>query len=167
MKLSNLFSKLLKTKGIGYIAVALIAGIALLLINFGGGEESTTATDKNAAFVSETEASLERLAQTLCGVKCRAKVRLGGGYSYSYACDQSVRTTYNADGSIAEKEVTLTNRTVNGGNGTALVPVRESPPQIAGVVMVCTNATASDIAAVRAMVKALYALEDGAVFVTN
>lgn len=167
MKVSDVFSKLLKTKGIGYIVVALIAGIALLLINFGGGEESAEITDRNAVFASETEASLEKLAQTLCGVKCRAKVRLSGGYSYSYANDQSVRTTYNADGSIAEKEVTLTNRTVNGGNGTALVAVRESPPQIAGVVIVCTNATASDISAVKAMVKALYALEDGAVFVTN
>lgn len=167
MKLSDLFSRLLKTKGIGYIAVALIAGIALLLINFGGGEEVTPVADRSACFASEAEASLERLAQTLCGVKCRAKVRLGGGYSYSYACDQSVRTTYNADGSIAEREVTLTNCTVNSGNGTALVTLRESPPQIAGVVIVCTNATASDISAVKAMVKALYALEDGAVFVTN
>ena len=167
MKANSIFTRLMKTKGIGYIAVALIAGIALLVINLGGGESKAPSADKNAHYASEAEAALEELGRTLCGVKCQAKVRLGGGYSYTYACDQSVRTSYNPDGSVAEKEATLNNRTVNTSGGTSLVAVKETPPYVAGVVMVCKNATASDISALKAMISALYGLEDGAIFVTN
>lgn len=167
MKTSTIFEKLIKTKGIGYIVIALVAGVALLVLNLGGKAPSAPEQDKNALFVSETEQTLETLARSVCGVKCKAKVRLGTGYSYAYASDQSVRTVYNADGSVAEKETALNNRTVNVSGGTSLVPVKEVPPTVVGVVLVCKGGTSADVLSLKAMVGALYGLKEDAIYVTN
>jgi len=162
----SFIQRLLKIKGIGYIVLALAAGVALLLINTGGGAPKAE-EDKSYAFVKAREAELCELARELCGVKCKAAVSISGGYQYTYASDQSVRSVYNADGSIAEKETTLSGRTVNVNGGTAMVRVKETPPKISGVALVCTGASAADISALKAMITALYALEEEAVFVTN
>ena len=162
----NFIQRLVKIKGVGYIAMALIAGIALLLIN--GGEESPkVAVDKNAAFVEKAQKALEELGGKVCGVKCVAAVSVSGGYTYTYASDQSVRTVYNADGTVAEKEATVTGKTVNQNGGTALVPLKENPPKICGVAMVCGGASVADISALKAMIRALYGLDEKAIFVTN
>lgn len=168
MKISELTKKLSKIKGIGYIATALAAGIALLLLNSGASDKKAPpAADKNAAFVSETEQALREMGKAVCGKSCRVRVRLSSGYSYSYACDQSVRTTYNPDGSVAEKETTLTQKSVNASGGTALVAVKETPPAVAGVAVVCKGASAADVRALRAMISALFGIDEGAVYVTN
>lgn len=168
MKANTFIERLLKTKGIGYVVIALVAGIALLVLNLGDTKPSATAEqDKNALFAAEAEQALEALGRSICGVKCTASVRLGTGYTYSYASDQSVRTVYNADGTVAEKETSLNNRTVNVSGGTALVAVKETPPSVVGVVMVCNGGTAADISALKAMIAALYGLEEQAIYVTN
>ena len=168
MKANAFIEKLLKTKGVGYVIIALVAGIALLVLNIGGEKPSATAEqDKNALYASEAEQALESLGRSVCGVKCSARVRLGTGYTYSYASDQSVRTVYNADGSVAEKETTLNNRAVNVSGGTALVAVKETPPSVVGVVMVCKGGTAADISALKSMISALYGLDEQAIYVTN
>lgn len=167
MKADSFFKRLAGIKGIGCMVLALAAGVALLLLNRTGGTETEQPEDRNAIYAKQAEEALEKLGCSLCGVECRAKVRLGGGYVFSYACDQSVRTGYNPDGSVSEKETTLTNRTVNEGNGTALVPVKETPPNIAGVAMVCKGASAADTEALKALIAALYGLDDDAIFVTN
>lgn len=158
--------RLRKIKGIGYIVMALAAGIALLLLNTGDGTAEVK-EDKNHAFVEKTEAELCSIAKELCGVKCKAAVSISGGYQYTYASDQSVRSVYNADGSIAEKETTVNGRTVNVNGGTAMVQVKETPPKISGVALVCSGASAADVSALKALVIALYGLDEDSVFVTN
>ncbi len=160
-------TKLFKNKRMLYIGVALLAGIALLALNLGGNTKAEPKVDKNSLYVSEAEAALEALGHKVCGVKCKAHVRLERGYTYTYASDQSVRTSYNAAGTVAEKATALNNRTVNRGGGPALVVVKEPPPTVAGVAMVCKNASASDISALKAMIAALYGLDGNAIFVTN
>lgn len=167
MKAEPVFKRLIKTKRMGYLALVLIAGVALLFISRGGDGKTDAPADKNALYAAQTEAALEELGRSLCGVKCRAKVRLSAGYGYSYACDQSVRTSYNPDGSVAEKETAVNNRTVNQNGGTALVPVKETPPCVASVVMVCKNASAADAAALKSMIAALYGLDEGFIFIAN
>lgn len=168
MTANGLIGRLLKIKGIGYIALALIAGVGLLLINTGGSDTSAaTAADKTAAFIAAEEQTLAGLGQSVCGVSCKAAVSVSGGYTYTYASDQSVRTVYNPDGTVAEKETSLTGKAVTTNGGTSLVPVKESPPRVSGVVMVCSGASLGDISTLKSMVKALYGLEDTAIFVTN
>jgi len=164
---NTIIQKLLKIKGIGYIALALVAGIALLLVNSGSKEQAPPQQDKNAAFVAEAEQALCALGRKVCGVSCKAAVSISSGYCYTYASDQSVRTVYNADGTVAEKETTLTSRTVNVSGGTALVPVKETPPKVSGVVMVCRGADASAVNTLCSMISALYGLDSTAIFVTN
>lgn len=168
MKINELTKRLSRVKGIGYIITALAAGVALLLLSPGAsGKKMPPAADRNAAFVSETEQSLRELGKAVCGKSCRVRVRLSSGYSYSYACDQSVRTSYNPDGSVAEKETALTQKSVNVSGGTSLVAVRETPPVVAGVAVVCRGASAADARTLRTMISALFGIDESAVCVTN
>lgn len=166
MKKDGFFGKLVGIKGIGYIVLALVAGIGLLLIG-GGDEEPTTLSDPTRVYVENAEKRLADLGEEICGVDCKAAVYVAVGYSYSYANDQTVRTTYNPDGTVAEKETALTNRTVNTDGGTALVAVKETTPQIKGVAVVCPDAEQSKLQTLKSLIMALYSLESDAVFVTN
>lgn len=162
------FAKLLKIKGIGYILLALVAGVGILL--FGGKEQETNVAvveNSTAAYVSQEEGRLADLGKKLCGVNCKVAVYVSCGYTYSYAGDQSVKTTYNPDGTVAEKETVLETCTVSLGGGTTLVQIKEKPPHINGVAAVCSGASLGDVAAFKSLIMALYSLEEGAVFVTN
>lgn len=161
----GVIEKLMKIKGIGYIVLALVAGVALLLVNT--GQTLPPTEDKNAAFTEKTEAALCELGKKLCGVKCVAAVSVSGGYTYTYASDQSVRTVYNSDGTVAEKEATLTGKTVSVSGGTTLVPVKETPPKISGVAMVCRGASPANVKALKEMIRSLYSLDEECIFVTN
>ncbi|MBQ7048016.1 MAG: hypothetical protein IJN86_03620 [Clostridia bacterium] len=165
MKNEGALAKLGKIKGIGYIAIALAAGLVLLLM--GGGEEETVSTDRTALYVEEQRKSLEALGEEICGVDCKAAVYISEGFGYSYAEDQNLKISYNADGTVAEKEISLTKRTVNTKDGTALTAVKESTPKIKGVAVVCDGADDSSTASLKRLITALYSLEEGAVFVTN
>lgn len=167
MKKDGFFAKLTKIKGIGYIALALAAGIGLLLLGGNGGEDDEPQSNATALFVKQAESSLAKLGEEICGTDCTAAVYVSVGYCYSYASDQSVRTSYNSDGTVAEKETTLTNRTVNTDGGTALVAVKETAPQIKGVAVVCRGASDSKLQKLKSLIMALYSLEADAVFVTN
>ncbi len=166
MKKDGIIEKLKKIKGIGYIGIALIAGIALIFL---GGEKETenVPADRGAEFVTREEARLRDMGRDICGVECTAAVYAASGYTYSYAEDQSLKTVYNADGTVAEREVTLTNRTVNTDGGTALVPIKENTPSVKGVAMVCVGASEADMSALKSLIMALYSLKEDAVFVTN
>ena len=168
VKKNPFLTRLLKIKGIGYILLALAAGVALLLIRGGGSAApQAQAADTAASFAHAAETRLEALGYSVCGVKCSAAVNLKSGYRYSYACDQSVKTTYNPDGSVASKETTLTNRTVTVSGGTALVAVKESPPEVEGIAVVCTGASSAAAEKLRALIAALYGLDEADIFVTN
>ncbi len=167
MKIGAVFGKALKIKGIGYIIIALVAGIALLLMGGSKKEEPAVSADRAAEYVSQQESQLCAIGRRICGVDCVAVVHIASGYTYSYAGDQSLRTVYNPDGTVAEKEISLTNRTVNTEDGTSLVAVKESTPYVKGVAMVCTGASDADINALKKLIMALYSLKENAVFVTN
>ncbi len=167
MKISEILGKFSKIKGVGYIVLALAAGIALLLIGSNDGKEELPKNDPAAEYVAKQEARLSDMGRRLCGVECTAVVYVSGGYTYSYAGDQSLRTVYNADGSVAEKEISLSKRTVNTKEGTALVPVKESTPSVKGVAVVCTGASEEDAESLKQLIMALYSLKAEAVFVTN
>lgn len=167
MKIGEIIVKLKKVKGVGYILIALVAGIALLLMGGGDEEEQSTCPNPAAEYVAVQEARLADMGYRICGVECAAAVYVSSGYTYSYAGDQSLRTVYNADGSVAEKEISLTNRTVNTKDGTALVASKESTPPVKGVAVVCTGASAEDAERLKGLIMALYSLKAEAVFVTN
>lgn len=162
----GMLERLKKIKGIGYIVLALVAGLALLIIG-GNGEPSTPVADPGADYVAAAEAEIAALGKKVCGVSTSAAVSLSAGYTYSYAADQRVRTSYNADGTVAEKEIEQELRQVSTNGGTALVPVRETPPRVNGVAVVCPGAEASRVQTLKRLIMALYSLEETAVFVTN
>ncbi len=167
MKISEILGKFTKIKGVGYIVLALAAGIILLFVGSDDSTEDSPASDPAAEYVAEQEARLCDMGRRLCGVECTAVVYVSGGYTYSYAGDQSLRTVYNADGSVAEKEISLSKRTVNTKDGTALVPVKESTPSVKGVAVVCTGASEEDAESLKQLIMALYSLKAESVFVTN
>ncbi len=165
MSEGSVFGKLGKIKGFGFILLALALG--LYLLTAGGKEDKAVETDSTADYVRQTEARLAELGKKLCGVNCAVAVSVDSGYRYSYACDQTVTVTYNPDGTVADRETVLTNRTVSSGGTTALVPVKTSVPDICGVAIVCKGASVSDAERLRQLVAALYSLEERNIFVTN
>lgn len=162
----GIIERLKKIKGIGYILLALVAGLALLLMGGGDGgtEEKPSPADE---YLAAAEAEIAALGKRVCGVNTVAAVSASAGYTYSYAADQRVRTAYNPDGTVAEKEIEQSLRSVNTKDGTALVPVREAPPRIQGVAVVCAGADANRVQTLKKLIMALYSLEETAVFVTN
>ncbi len=166
MKEDSLPKKLTKIKGFGYIVLALIAGVALLLMR-GGDETPTVKTDSTAEYIARAESRLCKLGKAVCGTECTAVLYVESGYRYSYACDQSVSVSYNADGSVAGKESSVTNHTVNTEDGTAPVLLQTNMPKISGVAMVCRGATAANINRMRTLVATLYGLDENNVYVTN
>ncbi len=165
MKEGSVFSRLVRIKGFGYIVLALVAGVALLLMR--GGDAPAEQTDSTAEYVAQAEERLCALGKAVCGGDCTAVVYVESGYRYSYACDQSVSVTYNSDGTVAGKETNLTNRTVNTENGTSPVLLKASTPKIGGVAIVCKGASAANIGRLRSLVASLYGLSEDAVYVTN
>lgn len=168
MKKDGFFAGLSKIKGVGYIMLALAAGIVLLLLRTGdsGGAEAP-ASFSAADYARQAEETVRSLAQTVCKGSCTAAVSLKSGYRYSYASDQTIKTVYNPDGSVASKEAEVNNRTVNSGGGSALVVTKESPPEIQGVAVVCPSATQAQLDKIRALVSALYGLDESEIYVTN
>ncbi len=160
-----LLGKIGKIKGIGIILLVLALGV--LLLTAGGGDEKTVPTDAAAEYARQAEARLAELGKRLCGVSCVAAVSLDGGYRYSYACDQTVTVSYNPDGTVADRETVLTNRTVSSGGSTTLVPVKTATPRISGVAIVCKGASLGDAERLRQLVAALYSLDGSEIFVTN
>ena len=165
MKEGSFFGRIAKIKGFGYIVLALLAGVALLMIR--GGDTEQTLTDSTAEYVANAEKRLEELGKAVCGTECTAVLYIESGYRYSYAGDQSVSVTYNADGTVAGKETNLTTRTVNTENGTSPVLLKASTPQIGGVAIVCKGASAANINRLRSLVATLYGLAEDSVYVTN
>ncbi len=165
MKEGSFFGRLAKIKGFGYIVLALIAGVALLLMR--GGDTPEEVADSAAEYVAAVEARLEELGNAVCGTECAAAVYIESGYRYSYACDQSVSVSYNPDGTVASKDTNLTTRTVNTESGTSPVLLKASTPKIGGVAIVCRGASAANTSRLRLLVSTLYGLPEEAVYVTN
>lgn len=130
-KIKKLFDK----KGFGFVFLALIAGIALLLIPSDGNK--ATPPNENETLTSfEYCTMLEQKAKSLiCELPeiddCEVFITLDKGYRYIYATDQHVKES--GENKETDKTIVLT----QGDGGEAPIIIEEIMPCVAGVAVVC------------------------------
>ncbi len=133
-KIKKLFDK----KGFGFVFLALIAGIALMIIPSSGQE--TTPIEENKTVTSfEYCTLLEQKAKNLiCELPeidgCEVFITLEKGYRYIYATDQHVRES--SDQKETDKTIVL----AQGDGREEPILIEETMPCVAGVAVVCKGA---------------------------
>ena len=134
-KIKKLFDK----KGFGFVFLALIAGVALMLVPSEGGAEAVTDTE-NSQGSAEYCAILEQKAKSLiCELPeiddCEVFITLEKGYRYVYATDQHVKLS--GESKETDKTIVL----AQGEDGEAPILIEETMPSVAGVAVVCSGAS--------------------------
>ncbi len=142
-------------KGLPYIALALAAGIVLLILPSGGGEAQTVSVSAGDAYRIALEQEVADLLCEMEGVEsCDVVLTLAYGYEYIYATDQ--RVAEHEGGKETEKTVVLA--TQSGGEAPILL--REKMPIVSGVAVVCPGADYVACARMMELLRALFALSD-------
>ncbi len=136
------FSRLkgvLGKKGVLPIVLLLVFGLLLLVLPQGGEGENAAPAEESGLSSEEYCAMLEQKAEELIkelpNVKdCRVFITLESGYQYIYATDQHVRE--ESGSKQTDKTVVL----AQNENGDSAILVRETPPTVAGIAVVCGGA---------------------------
>ena len=158
---------LTKSKSFLYIALALAAGIALLLLPGTGGTESTTESAPSSA---EYTAALEKkdasLISELDGVKdCSVAITLAAGYEYLYASDGRVSHTYGESGALLGDEETREYIFATTDGNTQPVVISERMPTVEGVAVVCKGASAATEQKIISLLSALFNIKSNKISV--
>lgn len=131
--------KLTSAKGFGFIALGVAAGLLLMLFPQESGEaeqEASRAALTSAEYCALLESKAEELISRLPEVEeCSVFITLESGYRYIYATDQHVREA--SGGKETDKTIVL----AGNGNGEAPILIEESMPSVAGVAVVCADAS--------------------------
>ena len=160
--MTELFEKLKKNKGFPFVVIALVAGIALMLLPDGGDSRKSEAkpSDDAREYVEYLEAKAAKLIKEVEGVKdCTVMISVTGGYRYSYASNQ--RVTQNGENRDTQKEyVTL------DGDTTPLL-TEQRMPEILGVAVVCPGISAETEYKVMTLLSALFDVSSNRISITK
>lgn len=128
-----------------YLMIIIAAVCVALLLAVGSGltqsdpSETTVQQDESTAdelFIQENEQKLKQLLEKIEGVgQCEVMITLESGTEYIYATE-SETNSYGTDS---------TYKTVTDGKSEKPVVIREIPPRIAGVAVVCEGGDSSQI----------------------
>ncbi len=155
MNLGAWLQKVKHIKGLPYIALALAAGIVLLLLPSGDSQTQTVSASLGDSYRTALEQEVAELLCEMEGVEsCRVVLTLAYGYEYTYATDQ--RVAEHEGGKETEKTVVLASQ--SGGEEPILL--REKLPTVSGVAVVCPDADYVACARIKEMLCALFALSD-------
>lgn len=163
--MNDTIKKLKKVKGIGFVIVALIAGVILLLWP---SAEKAVSTDGEFKYGSTDsyrktlESDVEKIVMSVSGVKsCAVMVTLKSGYEYYYASDQQI--TSGDNGVDSRKEFVLANY---GGNEQPVL-IEERMPKVSGVAVVCPGISVTAEYKIIQMLSALFDLPTNRISVTR
>lgn len=134
----------MKIKGIGYILLAILAGVILLILPAESGEDTANNQPvyKSAnEYCLELEAKTEELIKELGVKNCKVQITLVYGYEYAYAADQRVNQKNDSTGSVAEKEIEKKYVVITSNKGSETVLLREKMPTVQGIAVVCKGAS--------------------------
>lgn len=147
--------KIKHIKGLPYIALALAAGVVLLILPSGGEQAQTVSVPLGDAYRVALEREVADLLCEMEGVEsCNVVLTLAYGYEYTYATDQ--RVAEHEGGKETEKTIVLATQS---GSETPIL-LREKMPTVSGVAVVCPNADYVACARIKELLCALFALSD-------
>lgn len=129
---------LLSRKGAGIVIIGILAGLILLILPSSDekSEINTASVLTGTEYCKLLEEKAEKLIKQLPEVeKCSVFITLESGYRYIYASDQRVKEA--SDSKETEKTVVL----AGNGNGEEPLVVEEIMPKVAGVAIVCPDAS--------------------------
>ncbi len=143
MKPENIGKKikeLLGKKGMGFIALGLVAGVLLLMFPSSKESGETSLGESERLTSDEYCALLENKAVELISEipdvhDCKVFITLERGYRYVYASDQHVRE--ETSGKETDKTIVL----AGNGDGEEPILIEETMPIVAGVAVVCEGAS--------------------------
>ena len=147
-----LFQKLKNIKGIQYIIIglfALILGIIFMSTKNQSSQDISNVSDVTAeAYAQYLENKLSNIISNIADAgKVSVMITLDGGMRYEYATESEEVTTSNQVGENTNSKTTVTEEvvivTING-KSTPLV-IKESYPNIVGVVVVASGATKAQV----------------------
>ncbi len=145
-------SKLFKMKGVGFIFLAFAAGIILLLLP---AEKKEVEINSKESYVEILEDNLKTILENATGRKCSVMITVDGGFSYSYAANDKLITSYNESG-ITSKNVSREYVITTKNGDETLVILKEIPPEVLGVAVVCKNGDEKDKNEIISIVCALF-----------
>lgn len=163
--MNSTLEKFRKIKGLGFIVVALIAGVILLLwpsseqAASSGGEFTYSSSDE---YRRALESDVEGIINNVSGVDgCTVMVTLKTGYEYYYAADQQLTGTESD--SDSRKEYVLAN--YDGNEQPVLI--QERMPAVSGVAVVCPGINATSEYKIIQILSALFDLPTNRISVTR
>lgn len=131
--------KLLSAKGMGFALIGLIAGMVLLMMPSEDNTDISPTVDDtltSAEYCLLLEQKAVSLIKQLPNTDdCDVFITLEKGFRYVYATDQHVRE--ESDFKETDKTVVL----AGNGSGENAILIEESMPKVAGVAVVCKNAS--------------------------
>ena len=126
-------------KGLGVILIGILSGILLLIVPSQESEDATVserAMLTSAEYCTMLEGKAKNLLLQLPEVDdCEVFITLQTGYRYVYATDQHVRE--DSDSREIDKTIVL----AGNGNGEEAILIEETMPAVAGVAVVCRDAS--------------------------
>lgn len=161
--LPNLLKKLSKTKYFGIIAIGLIAGLILMVMPSAEKDTADSLHESvapSADYCKNLEEKAETLIKELKGVDdCAVFITLDSGYRYVYASDQHVREQSGS------KETDKTIVLADNGNGESPLLIEETMPKVAGVAVVCRDASYETQYRIIELICALFDIESNRISV--
>ena len=147
--------KVKQIKGLPYIALALAAGLLLLILPSKDDSTQTVSVSLGDAYRVALEQEIAELLCEMEGVEsCNVVLTLAYGYEYTYATDQ--RVTEHENGKETEKNIVLA--TQSGAQEPILL--REKMPTVSGIAVVCTGADYLVCTRIKELLSALFGLSD-------
>ena len=164
----SIIKKILGIKGIGYILLALAAGIILLVLPSGSDSKSD---EKNLIpasaeeYTEYLEKKTKKIVNQMTGKSCTVMITLKNGYSYAYANDIKYSADSSADGTVTKKDETREYVVVTVDGDGQLVLTKEIMPVLCGIAVICPDGSYEDVLKITETLKALYGLSSGKISV--
>ncbi len=133
------FKSIAGKKGFGIIVIGILSGVLLLLLpsqNIKDEALPSSSVQTSAEYCHMLESKAKELLLQLPEIDdCSVFITLSTGYRYIYATDQHVRET--SDSKETDKTIVL----AGNGNGEEAILIEETMPAVAGVAVVCKDAS--------------------------
>ena len=163
--MGDLIKRITAFKGIGFVVLAIVAGVLLIVWPDNGAQQSkksdAAAYASSSAYAAAVEKQARGLIEQIEGVKtCQIMITLSDGYSYLYASNQRIQNGEN--NRDVEKQVVII---TEDGKQKPII-ICEYSPKIAGIAVVY-DGDVSVASRIKSLLAVLFGISDEYIYVTT